>query len=394
MTVDSRISIAHILLKFDIGGMENGLVNLINGLAEHKYRHTVICIDDFSEFARRIHCRDVRFVAIRKKPGTDVRAIYKIFRVLRELDPDIVHTRNLAGLDGLLPALAAGVQFRVHSEHGWDVNDLQGTNRRLQILRKLHRPLVSSYVALSQGIERYLIDTIGVASEKVQRICNGVDTDRFSPCQDKFRVRERLGMKFPADAILIGTVGRMSPVKNPLLLIEAFALAVKSRGRANTPLRLVIAGDGELRDEVERNLRRHGLSELSWLPGAREDIPEVMKSLDIFALPSLAEGISNTVLEAMATGLPVVATDVGGNTELVSHGRTGFVVESANARELSRLLCDYIDDKQLRDAHGREARRTAECKFSIDTMIHRYDKLYSSCKPGARGAGGRPTRGS
>jgi len=141
-------------------------------------------------------------------------------------------------------------------------------------------------------------------------------------------------------------------------------------------LRLVIVGDGTLRQPAIRLLEDAGLAHLAWLPGERQDVPELLRAMDIFVLPSLAEGISNTILEAMASGLPIVATDVGGNCELVDHGRTGFLVPRADPAAMAAAIRRYVEDSALRREHGAQGRRRCEKTFSIDTMVRRYGEFY------------------
>ena len=213
-----------------------------------------------------------------------------------------MHTRNLAALEASVPAWLAGVPIRVHGEHGRDMGDLDGTSRRYRRVRRLYRPFVSHYVALSKDLERSLRDTIGQDSRPIAQIYNGIDTARFAPAPD---VRARIeGCPFTDDDFwLVGTVGRLQQVKDQVTLAEAFVRAIK-RGPAMARMRLVIVGDGPLKARVEKVLDAAGMRQLAWLPGEREDVPEILSGLDCFALPSLAEGISNTILEAMACGLP------------------------------------------------------------------------------------------
>src|SRR5882724_7071630 len=155
---DSRPLIAHVIHHLITGGLENGLVNLINQLPESKYRHVVICMSHYSEFRQRIRRSDVEVVALHKRPGRDLRAQRDLYRLFKRLRPAIVHGRNLSALDALLPAALAGVRIRIHGEHGRDESDPAGTNRRLIWLRRLYSPLVTHYVALNGDLETYLTE--------------------------------------------------------------------------------------------------------------------------------------------------------------------------------------------------------------------------------------------
>ena len=367
--------IVHVIYRLDVGGLENGLVNLINRIPRSRYRHAIICLTDYTEFHRRIRGQDVEIFALQKRPGNDWRMLVRVWRLLRRLRPDIVHTRNLAALECAFPAWLAGVGTRIHGEHGRDMLDVDGSSRKYQWVRRLYRPFVNAYVPLSRDLERYLVSKVEVPPHKVWQIYNGVDTERFTP-----RGNERPappGFCFSGEPlVVVGTVGRLQAVKDQLTLAEAFVRLLKRRPDLKSCVRLAVVGDGPLHSEVEKRLQRAGLAGLSWLPGERSDVPEIMRTLDLFVLPSLAEGISNTVLEAMATGLPVVATRVGGNPELVVEGATGTLVPASDPTAMADALMRYVDDEQSRRTHGLAGRRRVTEQFSIDVMSERYVALY------------------
>lgn len=367
--------IAHIVYRFDTGGLENGLVNLINHMPADAYRHVVIALTEVTAFAQRIQRSDVRCIALHKPPGHALRLYPRLWRLLRELRPDIVHTRNLAALECVAPAWAAGVPVRVHGEHGRDVEDLDGRNRKYQWIRRLYRPWVSHYVALSTDLGAYLRERVGVAAADVSQIYNGVDTARFRPAG---AVPAALaGCPFdPAQHWLVGTVGRMQAVKDQPTLARAFVQMVQTLGEHARHARLVMVGDGPLRAQVQAIVDEAGLSQRVWLPGERQDVADVMRALSCFALPSRAEGISNTILEAMASGLPVVATRVGGNAELVSEGRTGHLVPPGDPAALATALADLLTEPRRSMTMGQQARDVAERQFSLQAMVARYQAVY------------------
>jgi sugar transferase (PEP-CTERM/EpsH1 system associated) len=326
--------IVHVVYRFAVGGLENGLVNLVNRLPADAWRHTIVSLTDIDpQFARRIGRRDVQILALGKGAGHAFRLYPALYRLFRQYRPAIVHTRNLAALEATVPAWAAGVPVRVHGEHGRDADDPDGHNVRRKLIRRIFRPFVTRYVALSTDLEHYLEGSIGVPRDRIEQIFNGVDTERFQPARVRTPIQ---GCPFrEAGLWLVGTVGRMDPVKDQTNLALAFILAVKREPTARQRLRLVIVGDGPLREDVDVILRTAGVRDLVWLAGERHDVPEVMRGLDCFVLPSLAEGVSNTVLEAMACGLPVVATRVGANPDLVAEGTTGTLVPAGNSDALA-----------------------------------------------------------
>lgn len=372
--------VAHIIHALGVGGLENGLVNLLNHLPARRFRHAVVCLTDYDPvFRNRIQTPGVTVHALHKRPGQDWGLYVRLWRLLRRLRPAIVHTRNLAALEAQLPAALAGVKARIHSEHGWDTADLDGS--RYLRLRRLFRPLVGRYIALSRQIEDYLLLQVKVPPERVWRICNGVDSVRFHPAGDSARTVLPAGFA-PPRALIIGAVGRMEAVKDPLTLAQAFVRLLQQAPAARERLRLLLVGDGSLRPAVEALLRQAGVDQLAWLPGAREDVPALLRSMDIFALPSLAEGISNTILEAMASGLPVVATAAGGNAELVIAGETGWLTPPGDPAAMAMALGRYADDPALRRSHGAAARRRVEQRFSLAAMRDAYLAVYEAALAG------------
>jgi sugar transferase (PEP-CTERM/EpsH1 system associated) len=385
--VDPRPLVAHVLYRFDVGGLENGVVNLVNGLPVERYRHAVIAMTEVSDFRRRVQRADVQFHALNKSPGQGLRIVPRLARLLRDISPAVVHTRNLGALEMSLAAALAGVPVRVHGEHGWDSADPDGRSLKCRLVRRAYRPFVHRYVALSRHLERYLVDAVGVPAHRVAQIYNGVDTQRFHPAAEG---RTPIaGAPFASsEAWLVGTVGRLDAIKDQVLLARAFVHALELAPAARNRLRLVIAGDGPLRPQVQQVLRDAGAESLAWLAGARDDVPEVLRGLDAFVLPSLAEGISNTILEAMATGLPIVATAVGGNVELLEHGVTGTLVRPGDVREMATAMLDDLADPIRARARGAAARTAAQRRFSLESMIAAYGDLYERLltQAAARGA--------
>ena len=358
-----------------MGGLENGLVNLINRLPVDEFRHQIICVEDDSDFRERISRDDVEIVSChRSKIGAMAlrRRLYSLFRTAR---PDVVHSRNLSGLDALLPAVLARVPMRIHGEHGRDVDDVDGTNKSLIRLRRLHRPMVHRYVPVSLDLKNYLVQKIGVAEKKICQIYNGVDIDRFRPSRsnESSSLRSQIDHENP---FIIGTVGRLQAVKDQESLIRSFA-TLRQRGSVDDDrLFLVIAGDGPLRSTLSQLVRELGIEHRVLLLGARDDIPELLRGFDVFVLPSLAEGISNTVLEALASGLPVIATGVGGNPELIVAGECGEIVAPKDLNGFTNAMADYVIDPNRLTAHSTNARLRAEQRFSLPVMIERYGQLY------------------
>lgn len=360
--------ICHIVFRFDIGGLENGIINILNQLPSSDYQHSIVCLSDYNpEFFQRIHTKNVAIFALNKRPGKDLGYLKRLYQLLRELRPDIVHSRNLNTLECQAVSWLSGIKHRIHGEHGWDSEQAKTRSKPI-IIRKLFSPLISRYVALSGETENYLIDRVGIADSRIQRICNGVDTSRFNPSSITAPATDQ--------ALVIGTVGRLASVKNHQLLVRAFANLLRDNGHISEHLRLIIAGDGPCRQSLLELIKQLKIEEHVSLPGACNDVPGLMSSLSLYVQPSIAEGISNTILESMASGLAVVTTDVGGARELVRPGYNGEITENNHLEQLTTALQRYVDDRQLLEQHGGNSRTLAMNQFSIDTMAGHYDELY------------------
>lgn len=365
--------VVHVVFRLDYGGLENGVVNIVNGLARPDSPHAIVALTEASDFRRRITNPSVQVFELHKRPGKDPVAYFRLYRLFRTLRPAVVHTRNVGTIDCALIAAVAGVPYRVHGEHGWDVRDPDGTVRKFLTMRRTMGRFVHRFVALSKDLEKWLLERVGIAPSKVQRICNGVDVRKFHPAAGG-RAPSEPG--FPAEAIVVGSITRFSDIKSPLNLVRAFIDARQRLASEGTDLRLMMAGDGPLLGQANAMLASAGLAHAAWLPGSREDVSALLRQMDVFALSSLREGVSNTVLEAMASGLPVVASATGGNLELVQPGVTGTLVPPADTDALAQAIVTYARDKSLRRAHGLAGRDRAEREYSIERMLSDYDNLY------------------
>lgn len=361
------IRIAHIVFRFDYGGLENGVVNVIGGLSDEKMSHAVIALTEATEFADRLPT-NVEVHSINKKPGKDLLAYLRLYKLLRSIKPDIVHTRNIGTMDCALIAFLARVPFRIHGEHGWDIFDPDGTSSKYRMVRRFLHRFVHRIVTVSDDLQRWLVGVVGIPGCKVQHICNGVDPDRFRPALHKESGGER--------SVVVGSVTRFSAIKDPLNLVEAFISLQSELLPDDDEPTLVMIGDGEIHEAAVAALGAAGLSEKAWLPGSRDNIPELLRSMDVFVLGSLREGISNTILEAMASGLPVIASDTGGNGELIADGVTGMLVPPGDRVALTNAIARYLRDSGIRLRHGSASRDRVVSRFSIATMVENYRSLY------------------
>ncbi|MGH7316501.1 MAG: glycosyltransferase, partial [Candidatus Rokuibacteriota bacterium] len=354
-----RPRIVHVIPTLRVAGLEGVVLRLTDGLRAD-LDHVVMTPSGDGPLRARFP-EEVPVIAMAERHRPDRWNALRMAAVFRELRPDIVHSRNWTCLDAIIGARLARVPVVIHGEHGREAADPQGRNPLRRRVRRLLSPLVTQFVTVSRDLGRWLIEDVGVPARKVTVICNGVDTRRFE-AHDRRAARGALGI--PEGSVAIGSVGRLDPVKDHAGLIQAFG------GVSDDPRALLfIAGEGPCRAELEALIEARGLARRVRLLGERHDIPQVLAALDVFVLSSLGEGIANAILEAMATGLPVVATRVGGNPELVVDASTGLLVPPRSPEALSSALRRYLDAPVLATTHGRAGRARAVSEFALDRMV-------------------------
>jgi len=371
---DQRPLVAHVVYHFGTGGMENGMVNLFNHLPPERFRHVVICQCGYADFRHRITAQQVEFFDLGKREGHDYSWMPRLYKLFGQLRPDILHTRNLNALEAQFVGAAWGIKGRVHGEHGRDMYDIDGSNWKYNLMRRAARRVVHQYIAVSCDLAGWLKDTVHVTDDRLNQIYNGVDQAKFHPRRGD---RPDLGLPdfFAGATCVIGSVGRMAKVKDYPTLVRAFIqLCAQSADRGG--LRLVIVGDGPTRVECQTLVDAAGLAGQVHFAGDRSDTADWLRAFDVFVLPSLGEGISNTILEAMASGLPIVATRVGGTPELIEEGVSGLMFSPKDADTLTRILADYANDPARRERQGIAARMRIENEFSWHKAAAAYQAIY------------------
>jgi sugar transferase (PEP-CTERM/EpsH1 system associated) len=369
--IDHRVKIMHIVHSLEVGGLENGVVNIVNHLNEERFLHSICCLTISGSLVKRIKRPDVRIFEMKKRDKNDLRLLVRLKKLLEQEKPHIVHTRNWGAIDAIFVSRLTRVPVIVHGEHGREATDPEGKNRKRNFIRKLMVPFVNRFTTVSQDLKEWLIKEVGIPSSRVTTIINGVNTERFFP-HDKIICTRNAGIR--SEEVIIGTVGRLDPVKNHAMLLHCF----KDLSRSHKGIRLMIVGDGPKWGELQALSNVLGIADKVIFTGKRDDIPELMNNLDIFVLPSLAEGISNTILEAMATGLPVIATDVGGNRELVVDNQTGFLVPKNDLIALGQAIEFYLSNPLKIGEHGKAGRKRVVELFALNRMLKQYEHLYLS----------------
>ncbi len=292
----------------------------------------------------------------------------RLVKGLRRERFDLVHSHLYwANLAARLAAGPAGVPILVNSHHGTDAWDAPW--RRW--VERTTAPLADRIIACSEWVRRYAVEEVGLHAEQVVAVPNGVRIDRFAGGGSRREVRASLGLT-PEQPVL-GTVGRLEePTKGVGVLVDALETVLAQVPEAVC----VVAGDGPDRCSLEERARRRNLGTRIRFLGERRDVPELLQALDLYVQPSLVEGFGLSALEAMATGLPVVASRVGGLPEVVDEGRTGDLVAPGNPSLLAERIVTLLRSRELRERYGREGRARAREKFPLDRMVRGWCRLY------------------
>jgi sugar transferase (PEP-CTERM/EpsH1 system associated) len=363
------IKILHVLHAFSPGGLENGVVNLINGSPDH-FVHELCFLSRSGEFLQRLQ-RPVRYHELHKREGNDLSLFFRLRQIFQQTQMDIVHTRNWGAFDGVLAACLTRRPVLIHGEHGRDLSDPEGSNKSRNLARRTLAFRTKKVIAVSRDLYRWLKDIVRLPERKLVFIPNGVDTDRFHPGKNA-PLRREFGID--ENEFVIGTISRLERIKNHAGLIRA----VQRINQGAQKVRLMIVGDGPDRPYIEQLVRSYPTTPAPILAGYTADAASYYRLFDAFALNSVAEGMSNTLLEAMSSGLPTVCTAVGGNPELIANDRRGILVGSGADSELEAAISEYAESPQLRAVHGANARQFVQDHFSLREMVQRYVGLYET----------------
>lgn len=377
------VRVLHLVPVLAVGGMEVGVSKLVNGANPARVRAGICSFSPVGDFKGRLD-PSVPLFELSRRAGNDPRLLARLYALFRRERPDIVHTHAWGALcEGYVAARLAGVPRIVHGEHG--TMETRARNIRVQrfVWNRVNRML-----SVSERLADRMAREVGFPREHIHTIRNGVDLDDWAKGN---RAAARALLKAESSDVLVMAVGRLVPVKNHAMLLAAVRHAQALGARC----RLLIAGDGPLRPELDAQARALGIASIVEFLGTRADLPDLLAACDIFVLSSNSEGMSNTIIEAMAAAKPVIATNVGGNPELVVHGHTGLLVEPRSAAAMADGIRTLVADPVRREAMGAEGRRRAEREFSVRRMLDEYQQMYldvaegrsmSSFQGGAAGA--------
>ncbi|MEI2796604.1 glycosyltransferase [Pseudoxanthomonas sp. F11] len=364
------MEIVHVVENLDRGGLERTVVDLIASQRDAGHECRVICLFKLGLLARELLANGVRVDACGKRPGLDLRALRRARALIRQSPDAVIHTHNaMAHYYAVLASVGLPVKCRINTRHGMGGRIRSG--RQEWLYRQSLRGTDYAVAVCEAARQRFAAD--GMRPRRaLLSVPNGIRLERFRPADDVARQSLVAELGLPTGSRIIGTVGRLQPVKDHALLLRAFA-----KVRVQVPeAALVIVGDGPLRAALEAQAEQAGLSDAVRFMGDRHDVPRLLTGMEVFALTSTSEGYSVALLEACASSLPIVATDVGGNREIVRHGVNGRLVPSGDAAAIATALIALLRGGEQAAAMGRAGYAWAQAEASFRTMAERYHGLY------------------
>ncbi len=374
-----KLKILHILDSLGVGGMERVLIDVANLLDPQQFEQAICTVTRSGTAAERVESH-VKLFDMAKGEARDLAMPFKLVRVIREFQPDLVHTRSWAGVDGALAtalAKARGQRAKlVHSEHGRNLPYIHFEPTKRKVIRRCIYHLADQVFTVSEEMRQYFCRETGFDARRVKVVANGIDIqklDAVTPA-DAQALRAEFGIA-PHDCV-IGTVARFQETKDLPTLVRAFAQLLNER-TVRDGLKLMLVGDGTERARLETLARELKIDEALVITGLRNDVARCLRAMDVFVLPSLSEGLPGAVLEAMGASLPVVATNIATLPELIHEGENGFLVNIKDPAAMAERLSRLVVDPELARRFGQVGRRRAEHDFSLPAMLERYEQLYA-----------------
>ncbi len=353
------IKILHIIETLEVGGMENGVVNIVNAIGD-AFPSVIFCTKARGPLADKVVNKEA--VYYKKCKESLLVITWLLFKYCLSNRPDILHTHGWGTLiSGFIVSKLLRIKL-IHGEHG----TVYFNSRKDVIVQKFMLSKTDKNLFVSNSLASLFKEKLNL-THKVRVIHNGVDSLRFK--------KQKVDIKkyFPGfeNKTIIGAVGRLVPVKNHIWLIEALC------GFLGDSVKLVIVGSGPLHEELSKVIRKLNLENDVLLFGESSEPEVLMNGFDVFVLPSISEGLSNTVLEAMSCGLPVVASDVGGNSELIINSVNGYLFELNELSDFNERMKTLVDSAEVREKFSIASKRSVDEKFSLQVMINNYQNVYS-----------------
>lgn len=365
------INVLHVIAHMSVGGMEQRLKEMVIRYSKDRFHPVVCCLRDEDVVGWEIEQHGIEVIRLNRMQGKrfDPIIIWMLYRLMKKRGFSVIETHGYqASLYGRLAAWWAGVPVIISSSH----NVYQRKAPRRFWINRLLAGCSDRIIAISERVKEDLVRLERISPEKIEVISNGVDPVLFENRMTKEEAREKLSL--PRSAFVIGTVGRLSVAKGHRYLLDAFRLVLDEENRLD--LRLVLIGDGSLRRELERTVSDLGLEKRVSFLGTRRDVPDCLRAFDLFVFPSLWEGQGVALIEAMAAGIPIIATDYEGVREILTDGVEALIVKPRDPEALKKGILRLLQNRGLQTALAEAAARRARTEFSMERLIRKHEELY------------------
>lgn len=365
------IKILYVNYSLDVGGIETLVLAICKRLDAKQYVPEVCAFVDAGRLQPEFEKAGIKVHIIKRVPGIDASLPFKLSKLIKQRGIDIIHAQNVSSWLYCAPASFLSGKPLIYTAH--TSSDYSGLHiYKWRLVENILARFTKRVTTVAAIIAEYMKKKEFVPANKIEVIYNGIDCKKYEQSVDVVLKKRELGIK--ESEYVIGNVARLTPVKNHELLITAFEQIKERIPNA----RLFVAGEGPLKEQLTDFIKQLSLESFVTLMGDRRDIHELLKVFDVFVLPSLKEGFPMVLLEAMAASIPVIATDVGGNKELVLNGETGLVIPPNNANALQEAIMKLHDFPDLAKTMGKNGERRVQEGFTFDMMINKYEKVYAS----------------
>lgn len=362
-----KIKLMQITHDLAIGGLQQVVVNICRSIDREKFDVSVLCLRALGEFAPEVEKLGIKVFSLPQKKGTDYFSFLKVAKILRQEKIEIIHTHNTQPfIDGTLGALMSGVRTIVHTDHARHFPD----KKRYMFAEWLMSHLAYKIVGVSDHTCQNLIKFEKISPRKVITIPNGIDDSKFDIEIDRDIKKRELGLTNFDPIIGLGV--RLAEQKGIKYLLKAMPKVIDHFPNIVS----VIAGEGLLESDLKIEAKTLGISKNVHFLGPRLDMPELLKLFDLYVLPSLWEGIPMVLLEAMAAGCAIIATDVGGNSSVIKHGFNGSLIQAKNSHVLALEIIKLLSDNKLRSRYILNSLDLFDKKYRAAIMTQRYENLY------------------
>ncbi len=362
----NKLNILHLIETSEPGGAETVLAYIASNLDKDRY-NSIACVLEKGWLTNHLDSLSIPYVMIENKLSYDPVFLFKLLRLIRREHIDLIHSHEF-----MMTVYGAVAAKLAHIPH---IGTLHGKvyypdkQRRVNMLR-IAAKLCTRLIAVSKDLNRFLVELLGVPADKIETLYNGINLDKYRSAKSRDETKQSLGLQ--NQSIVIGTVGSLFEVKGLPYLLEATAQLKEKY----PDISLFIAGEGNQEDALKTKADDLRLGDTVKFLGFRDDIPNILHAVDIYVCSSVSEGLSLSILEAMAMSKPVIATDVGGNPELILDGVNGLLVPPRDSGKLADAIAQLIDHPERRLEFGMKSREIVESRFSLERMVRDYETLY------------------